>query len=120
MKFAIIIVLLTYCLAFTNIQAQYKGGSGDGYAMAKLVINAESNHFDLASNILSGNDLLQISNYQLGTNYKIDIINASGKIIYPQVNSKNLVSITKFLPKGLYFIRMTSDEGEQTEKFIKL
>ena len=120
MKILKIIALVVCCFTFANLQAQYKGGSGDGYDMAKLVINAESNYFELTNNILSENDILQISNYQLNTDYTIDIINASGKVIYPKVESKMLISVTKTLPSGLYFLRMTNSEGKQIEKFIKL
>jgi hypothetical protein len=52
--------------------------------------------------------------------HTIELINPQGKIVFSQPNVGNCATIEiSFLPKGIYFVRITSDRGAFIKKLVK-
>lgn len=62
-------------------------------------------------------DELQIESGELAIK-KIKIINLSGKVIYQFNDFRNQINVLA-LPQGIYFVRIETDKGVVTEKFVK-
>ena len=62
-------------------------------------------------------DLLRIENGELGIN-RIEIVDLSGKWIYQFNSLRNQINISA-LPQGIYFVKLETDKGTVTKKFVK-
>jgi len=61
--------------------------------------------------------ILIVNNENLIIN-KVGIVNLSGKVIYQFNNSRNQVDVSALL-KGIYFVKIETDKGIVTKKFVK-
>lgn len=62
-------------------------------------------------------DILQIENNKLQIN-KVEIIDLTGKVIYQFNNMKNQINVSD-LSQGIYFVKLETDKGIVTKKFVK-
>lgn len=60
---------------------------------------------------------LKIANDKLQIN-KTEIIDLSGKVIYQFNNGKNEINVS-MLPQGVYFVKLETNKGVVTKKFVK-
>jgi len=62
-------------------------------------------------------DVLQIESDELNIK-QIEIVNLSGKVIYRFNNFRNQINVST-LPQGIYFVKLKTDKGTVTKKFVK-
>jgi len=62
-------------------------------------------------------DYLRFTNYELRFN-KVEILDLSGKTLMSQSSNLSPINVTN-LPAGIYFVKITTDNGIITRKFIK-
>ena len=62
-------------------------------------------------------DYLRFTNYELRFN-KVEILDLSGKTLMSQSSLSSPINVTT-LPSGVYFVKITTDSGIITKKFIK-
>ncbi len=109
------------------IVAGYSTSYGDAISDVYLIkLNGEGT-LDIPDNHASGmlevfpNPAKNNLNVKTGTNARIEIINLSGKVVYnSRVNGTNdLFSIDiSGYPKGLYFVRMITEDNSRIEKIV--
>ncbi len=67
-------------------------------------------------------NILMVEVPQKYTGYSIEINNLNGETVYENaegVQNNKLLIDTKLIPKGIYFVKITTDEGKIIRKFIK-
>ena len=108
--------------AFTDMRFVHDNYAGNGY-MDRIAINNEAA-------LATGNLLSTISKIAVYPNPTSDYLNFSGKVFSAQIFdaagrtvssskvSNNQVNVTN-LEKGVYIVKFETENGTQTEKFIK-
>ena len=108
-------------LTATNVPALFEGGNSErtySYECTTGVddVVAEEKLLSLYPNPVSD----QLNIFSLNGVNKIEILNVTGKVIYNKnVNSTVHAVNTSNFSRGLYFVRVTSNNKMKTQKFIK-
>lgn len=138
-KFSFTLLALLATLSMVRAQeveadAPYQGGSGDGYAMAELLVNSQPTALDKAleqatrlyPNPLKKGDQLML---QIPTTVQIDrirLIDSQGNLLMEK-GLKELATAKAILyipilnwPAGIYFLELESRQTTITKKLILL
>ena len=77
----------------------------------------ESTDFSIYPNPTSSQLFIDVST-PLNNNFKAEIIDISGRTV-KSINQVNYSIDVADIPKGIYFLKLTTDEGILTKKFVK-
>ena len=93
-------------------------GINVAYTLSVTQFANKANGFKLYPNPVSNRLFLQSL---ASVNYSLNVVNTLGQVVLIQNNNKSSVELyVSILPKGLYFLNISSDNGtKQTIKFIK-
>ncbi|MFT6849266.1 MAG: choice-of-anchor B domain-containing protein [Sphingobacteriales bacterium] len=92
--------------------------------MPQGVVNSQASVFDniemnIYPNPVSGNQvIISIPDFESVTS--LEVISIDGKVRYSQihgVNNMNTINLSEY-PSGIYFVKIKTDKGVQTQKFI--
>ncbi|WP_369803402.1 T9SS type A sorting domain-containing protein [Flavobacterium sp. LM4] len=77
----------------------------------------ENKQFSLSPNPTKS--ILNINSLNETNNYSVKIYNLIGRLIYTNENVNSSIDVSSFTP-GLYLIKIKTETGETSQKFIKL
>jgi len=112
--------LLLLLFPLLNTVAQYKGGNGDGYASASVIVKQNIDKLQIGSNLISQNQKLNLYNYTPRVYVNLQLLDVSGKTVFFGKEEYKLHSVWNHLPKGLYFLRHIDGLEIETKKIVKL
>lgn len=130
MKQIYISLILVLCSSTTLAQEAYRGGEGDGYDRATLIVgqtslNPESffGGAELYPNpLISGQDLT-LSFDQPVKHLKLDILDTTGRILVSEEKTSTLQEMrieSGALPPGMYLLQLSSSDQITSLSFIIL
>jgi len=87
-------------------------------------LNIEQSNYALNNNVIlypnPVNNQLHILIEGENTTYQINLMNITGKVIkYQSINSNSTIINVNELPKGVYFLKITSEHNITIKKIIK-
>lgn len=129
-----LLLMLYSGLSLAQTDAAYKGGAGDGYAMAELIIHEAP--VGIAGNLAqelkvypapvkNGQDLF-VHTGEVGRLNSLQLFDIKGNLLYDQAQAGYFQNLKEYripvrnLPAGIYFLQAESRSGSMTKKVIIL
>ena len=119
-------LLLIVCVVANHVLAQFpfKGGSGDGYAMADLNVSTNSTSPQIDNLIIYPNPIRQSAQSQIvvsGTFIaaRLELLDTKGRKVYEDhvFRSGQRMEMHSFLP-GIYFLHIQQGAKQSTRKLV--